>query len=153
MSRLLSHYWTADDEPAARQAQIEDWIEDLVEFGPDIAAAACGEWRRRPGGKRPTPGDIRALCREFRPVSSEPMIEGPDDELTARRMADEWAIARGFMSIEDFQSKNFVSASIKLRRGGWVTYPGRRKVDIQRPPPVPGFVSPAAALGVVAARE
>ena len=39
-----------------------DWLEDLAEFGPEIVAAACREWRRKPGGKRPTPGDIRALC-------------------------------------------------------------------------------------------
>lgn len=66
VSRLLGHYWTADDPPQARQAQIEDWLEDLREFGPAIVADACREWRRRDDNRRPTPGQIRAMCNEVR---------------------------------------------------------------------------------------
>lgn len=64
VSRLLSHFWTGADTASARQAQIEDWIADLIEFGPAIVNEACTQWRRQPGGRRPTPGDIRVRCIE-----------------------------------------------------------------------------------------
>jgi hypothetical protein len=64
VSRLLSHYWTAADDEATRQAQVEDWIDDLVEFDLSIIVEACTRWRRQPGGRRPTPGDIRKFCIE-----------------------------------------------------------------------------------------
>jgi hypothetical protein len=60
----MFHYWVADETPAVRTLQLEDWLEDLVEFGPAIVAEACREWRHKPGGRRPTPGDIRTLCIE-----------------------------------------------------------------------------------------
>lgn len=62
ISRLLSHYWTPDDDPAIRRAQMRDWIEDLSEFPLALVAEACRDWRRQPGGRRPTPGDIYQLC-------------------------------------------------------------------------------------------
>ena len=49
-----------------------------------------------------------------------------EDEILARRIADEWAIARGFMSIEHFQRESFVGASVKLPGKGWVKFPGWR---------------------------
>lgn len=62
VSSLLNHYWTADDLVASRKQQIRDWLEDLIEFPVAVVAKACREWRQQPGGRRPTPGDIRALC-------------------------------------------------------------------------------------------
>jgi hypothetical protein len=59
----LSHFWTAADPPASREAQIADWIEDLHEFPYYDIAAACREWRRA-HTKRPTIAEIRNLCRE-----------------------------------------------------------------------------------------
>jgi hypothetical protein len=59
----LSHFWTADDPPASREAQIADWIEDLHEFDYADIAAACRDWRRG-HTKRPTIAEIRNLCRE-----------------------------------------------------------------------------------------
>jgi hypothetical protein len=47
-----------------RQAQVEDWLEDLIEFGPAAVADACREWRRSPVNRRPVPGEIRKLCIE-----------------------------------------------------------------------------------------
>lgn len=44
-----------------RKAQIEDWLEDVVEFGPVIVAEACREWRRT-SSRRPTPNEVRVLC-------------------------------------------------------------------------------------------
>lgn len=129
ISRLMSHYWTADDPPAIRRAQAEDWVLDLIEFGPAVVEAACREWRRRPGGRRPTPGDIRALClAEQRERREAPALPPPAlDEAQAKRMADEWAIARGWMNIEHFQRESFVGASIKVG-GEWLSFPGLRKV-------------------------
>jgi hypothetical protein len=66
ISTLLSHFWTADDPPAIREAQLGDWIEDLQEFPASIVASACQEWRRGQI-KRPLIADIRHLCVEMRP--------------------------------------------------------------------------------------
>jgi hypothetical protein len=59
----LQHYWTGDDDPATRQAQIEDWIEDLGDFPVAVVTVACRDWRHGyERTRRPLPGDIRALC-------------------------------------------------------------------------------------------
>jgi hypothetical protein len=63
IARLLNHFWTAADPPAVRQAQIEDWLEDLREFAYDDISAACRDWRRA-HTKRPSIAEIRNLCRE-----------------------------------------------------------------------------------------
>lgn len=65
VTKLLGHYWTGQEHAAARQAQIEDWIDDLAEFGPAVVETACTEWRRGEH-RRPLPSDIRALCVEER---------------------------------------------------------------------------------------
>jgi hypothetical protein len=74
VTRLLAHYWTATEPAAVRQAQIEDWLDDLGEFAPPAVADACREWRRAPGGRRPTPGDIRRLCIESRQAQQERLL-------------------------------------------------------------------------------
>lgn len=81
--RLMSHYWTADDPPAAREAQTLDWIEDLVEFGTDSVARACGEWRRTQS-KRPTIADIRALCSKDRELYRHDRALPPPDQRERR---------------------------------------------------------------------
>jgi hypothetical protein len=48
-----------------------------------------------------------------------------DETILARRMADEWAIKRGYMSIEHFQRESFVGASVKLGKR-WFRFPGLR---------------------------
>src|SRR5262245_10945396 len=63
IAALLTHYWTADDPAAARQLQLNDWLEDLSEFDPELVGAACKEYRRGPERvRRPLPGDIREIC-------------------------------------------------------------------------------------------
>lgn len=57
----MSHYWTSDDHPAIRQAQIEDWITDLIEFPIGVVEIVCQDWRRTQT-RRPTPADLRALA-------------------------------------------------------------------------------------------
>ena len=64
IARLLSHYWTAAEPVETRQAQLEDWLIDLREFVPELVDDACTRWRRQSDGRRPTPGQIRALCIE-----------------------------------------------------------------------------------------
>jgi hypothetical protein len=63
IATLLSHFWTAADPPASREAQIADWIEDLHEFPYHDIAQACRDWRRA-HTKRPSIAEIRNLCRE-----------------------------------------------------------------------------------------
>lgn len=63
MAALLTHYWSPTEPAAARQAQLQDWIEDLNEFPVRLVDEACREWRRGPEhARRPLPGDIRQLC-------------------------------------------------------------------------------------------
>jgi hypothetical protein len=62
--RLMTHYWTADDHPAVRQAQIDDWLDDMTEFGPEIVRQACAEWRQTQT-RRPTPAELRAIAAQI----------------------------------------------------------------------------------------
>jgi hypothetical protein len=89
ITRLMSHYWTANDSPEARQMQIEDWVTDLREFGAQAVGDACDRWRRQPGGRRPTPGDIRTYCLDAKRDAAATM---PVDEETYARSIG-WASA------------------------------------------------------------
>jgi hypothetical protein len=80
IATLLSHFWTAADPPASREAQIADWIEDLHEFPYHDIAAACREWRRA-HTKRPSIAEIRNLCRE---AHQQPRPEPTNMEAYAR---------------------------------------------------------------------
>lgn len=64
IAALLLHYPIANVSEGARAQMAQDWVEDLRDFGPLIVGEGCRLWRQKPGGKRPTPGDIRALCIE-----------------------------------------------------------------------------------------
>lgn len=57
----MNHYWTDNDHLATRQAQVEDWIEDLGEFPIGFVEEACREWRQTET-RRPTPAAIRKLA-------------------------------------------------------------------------------------------
>lgn len=96
VTRLLSHYWTAADREETRVAQIEDWLDDLREFGSEIVDEACTSWRR--GQKhRPTPADIRKLAIEEQRARLErgrsqlKRLDGPVD-------LDAWARSLGWSS-------------------------------------------------------
>ena len=62
VANLMSHYWVAEELLPSREAQIADWIEDLIEFDLDIVRNAIAEWRRKPHVRRPSPGDVRSLA-------------------------------------------------------------------------------------------
>jgi hypothetical protein len=103
-----------------REAQARDWLEDLREFGPGIVAEACLRWRRQPGGRRPTPGDIRTFCieeRNSRPAPDQDALPAPDwqkrvaeknryahtmAQQEGRDRIEAWAQSRGYDSVEAY---------------------------------------------------
>jgi hypothetical protein len=93
ISRLLAHFWTADDPPAVRQAQIEDWLEDLREFGPAIVVDACREWRRTKT-RRPAPSEIRLMCIAAQRELAERLALPPSSPIAM----EEYARSVGFSS-------------------------------------------------------
>jgi hypothetical protein len=86
IARLMGHYWTADDHPATRRAQAEDWLDDLIEFTAENVAAACREWRQS-YNRRPTPHDIRGLCirQQTRRAEQSPYPALPAPERPRRK--------------------------------------------------------------------
>jgi hypothetical protein len=137
VTRMMSHYWTANDSPEARQMQIEDWVGDLREFGSAIVDAACNRWRRQPGGRRPTPGDIRTYCLD------------EQRESETRSPVDEEAYARSVGWISALDRRDAIERDKqRLLDGDW-NHPERG----QRVTDVGGFKSvgaAAASLGVKA---
>ena len=86
VSRLMGHYWLPTEPEPVRRAQLEDWLEDLIEFSTAAVAAACREWRQTKS-KRPTPADIRKLCivsqnrrRETEAKALPPPVRQPEPE-------------------------------------------------------------------------
>jgi hypothetical protein len=123
--RLLSHYWSTNENEALREAQARDWLADLKDFSPEIVAEACGNWRRGET-KRPMISDIRQRCFEIldRSRPPEPAYRA-DGDLTARvkaewcgkfadaaRYREVWARSRGY---EDFAAA--VASGALGRRG------------------------------------
>lgn len=77
----MTHYWSSTEPAAVRQAQLNDWLEDLEEFPAVLVGEACREYRRGADrGRRPMPGDIRMICIRIRVAD-------------ATRVADRKAIA------------------------------------------------------------
>jgi hypothetical protein len=89
ISRLLSHYWTTNENQGLREAQARDWLNDLRDFSPEIVAEACGNWRRSEN-RRPLIADILQRCIEIRERGKP---QGPvyvaDAEQT-KRTRQEW---------------------------------------------------------------
>jgi hypothetical protein len=109
ISRLLSHYWTTNEDQKLREAQARDWLTDLRDFPAEIVAEACGNWRRGEN-RRPMISDIRQRCIEEverrRPrMLPPPRSKAPEAysgeyvEAAAARAA--WAKARGLSSFAD----------------------------------------------------
>lgn len=63
LSRLMSHFWVANEDPRLRGAQAEDWLDDLSEFHEAVVGEACRDWRQVQT-RRPTPAEIRLICME-----------------------------------------------------------------------------------------
>src|ERR1051326_7579990 len=66
VTRLLSHYWTADEPAAVREAQIEDWLDDLHEFPLALIEEA---YRRgaRGNGRGLRPAGISGVAKASAP--------------------------------------------------------------------------------------
>lgn len=71
ISRLMSHFWTADDPMEIRKVQAEDWLADLIKFDPDIVNEAAARWRIAQT-KRPVIADIFKLCEEVSELRQAP---------------------------------------------------------------------------------
>jgi hypothetical protein len=121
-TRLLSHYWAGDEPEAVRQAQIEDWITDLVEFPLHVVADMCQRWRQTET-RRPLPTDIRRLCIET--ISTPPKDEASWTETEIMRRADTWAQAHDYDSIAAFQQAG-KSAHMWLPKGKRRYFPADR---------------------------
>lgn len=67
---MLSHYWTGDDDPAVREAQLADWMDSLCKFPASIVTDACMEWMQTET-KRPTIAAIFGLCRISTPAEKD----------------------------------------------------------------------------------
>lgn len=92
VARMLLHFYAPSDlSESSRIAMAQDWLEDLREFGPAVVADACAEWRHKPGGRRPTPGDIRALCRERQQLRHERIALAVPDNMDEYARSIGWA--------------------------------------------------------------
>jgi hypothetical protein len=147
ISRLLSHYWTAADREETRQAQIEDWIVDLRQFGAEAVARACGRWRITEH-RRPTPADIVKLAIEERDLiapengEASPIRGG---HFASYEAEDAYAREIGFASA--LARRDAIAASKQTMLDGDWNHPERSRER------VPGFKSLAEALGVTATEE
>jgi hypothetical protein len=104
VTKLLSHYWTSEEHAAARQAQVEDWIDDLAEFGSGVVQEACAEWRRSET-RRPLPADIRRLCVEERDRRAwrETRALPPPSPVPTQRQRDDAEERRLALAINDLR--------------------------------------------------
>ena len=78
--KLLSHYWTANEDNAIRNAQAQDWISDLKDYPASVVTDACTAWRRTEE-RRPTIAGLRKLCDERMPRDhAKPQLARPVSE-------------------------------------------------------------------------
>jgi hypothetical protein len=101
--------------PAIRQAQIEDWVDDLVGFPLGKVEDALTEWRQSES-RRPTPADIRKIITRYAPM---PRTEAyhqlwPDDPRTLDEIADNRrALACRWDEVRQAVARGMAAASIQ----------------------------------------
>jgi len=154
---LLSHYYTPDVSPELQKAQAKDWLDDLSEFGAELVAEACQQWRRE-HSRRPTIAGMRKMCaasmmmreaqsrpptpvvwrvqRIVRPIAIKPRNpKHEEDRRQGRAIQDEFARRHGFADIADYEAA------------------GGKIIDVIRGIPsveaAPGFTSAAVAAAAV----
>lgn len=59
---LLSHFFQANEPPQITKGRALDWMRALDGLPKWAIDGACAEWLSRPDGKRPTPGQIKAIA-------------------------------------------------------------------------------------------
>ena len=63
---VLSAYFQPDDAEAIRGAQLAWWCDELQDWTQEQVLWALRDWNRSNPRKRPTPGDILAICKRAR---------------------------------------------------------------------------------------
>lgn len=92
IATLLSHYWRDDDPSELTEAIARDWADILEGLPQDAISKACTAYLRSEPRRKPTPGAIYAMARDFvpRPVlvvkPTEP--EAPRERMSAERAAE-----------------------------------------------------------------
>lgn len=128
ISRLLSHFWAANEDSRLRAAIAQDWLSDMGEFHESVVAEACQEWRRAET-KRPTIADIRRLCMEashYRhpdelaprsanrhdPAAAEALdLRNKARDLSAAESREAWARSHGVASFKEAMEIGLISVS------------------------------------------
>ena len=68
---LLSHYFQPDNPVEVQQAALADWVSALAPFPQHVIERACERYLRNQPRRRPTPGDIRAICEARQETKSD----------------------------------------------------------------------------------
>lgn len=91
IATLLGHYWREDDPSELNEAMGRDWADILEGLPQDAISKACRRYLTDEPRRKPTPGAIYAMAREYVPrpiiVASAPEPEPERQKLTAERAA------------------------------------------------------------------
>lgn len=89
---LLSHYWREDDPSVMDEAIARDWADILEGMPQDAIGKACMAYLRNEPRRKPSPGAIYALARDFMPrpviVPMQAPPEVPRERMSAERAAE-----------------------------------------------------------------
>lgn len=92
IATLLSHYWREDDPSELNEAMGRDWADILEGMPQDAIAKACMAYLRSEPRRKPSPGAIYALAREYLPrpvIVPRPIAPEPERQrMTAERAAE-----------------------------------------------------------------
>lgn len=92
IATLLSHYWRDDDPSELTEAIARDWADILEGLPQDAISKACTSYLRSEPRRKPTPGAIYALARDFVPrpviVARSPEPDMPRERMSAERAAE-----------------------------------------------------------------
>lgn len=89
IATLLSHYWREDDPSELTAAIARDWADILEGIPQDALSKACVAYLRTEPRRKPTPGAIYALARDFIPRPTiVPQPDAPRQKVTADRAAE-----------------------------------------------------------------
>jgi hypothetical protein len=67
IATLLCHYWREDDPSELNEAIARDWADTLEGLPQEAIAKACTAYLRQEPRRKPTPGAIYAMARDFIP--------------------------------------------------------------------------------------
>lgn len=100
IATLLCHYWREDDPSELNEAIARDWADILEGLTQDAISKACTTYLRNEPRRKPTPGAIYAMARDYMPrpviVASIPPIETQHPERVTAKRAKEILAEVGF---------------------------------------------------------